>query len=31
MLKEYYRTRGWDEHGVPKPKKLIELGLADFI
>ena len=20
MLKEYYRTRGWDEHGVPKPQ-----------
>ena len=30
MLKEYYRTRGWYEHGVPKPQKLIELGLADF-
>jgi len=31
MLKEYYRTRGWDEHGVPTPKKLAELGLADLV
>jgi aldehyde:ferredoxin oxidoreductase len=30
MLKEYYRTRGWDENGVPKPRKLAELGLADL-
>ena len=22
MLKEYYRARGWDENGVPKPAKL---------
>ena len=28
MLKEYYRTRGWDENGVPKPEKLEALGLA---
>jgi aldehyde:ferredoxin oxidoreductase len=28
MLKEYYRARGWDENGVPKPAKLAELGLA---
>jgi aldehyde:ferredoxin oxidoreductase len=28
MLKEYYRGRGWDENGVPKPKKLAELGLT---
>jgi aldehyde:ferredoxin oxidoreductase len=28
MLKEYYRGRGWDENGVPKPAKLAELGLA---
>jgi aldehyde:ferredoxin oxidoreductase len=31
MLKEYYRTRGWDEHGVPTKKKLEELGLANLI
>jgi aldehyde:ferredoxin oxidoreductase len=31
MLKEYYRTRGWDEHGVPKPKKMAELGLLDLV
>jgi aldehyde:ferredoxin oxidoreductase len=28
MLKEYYRGRGWDENGVPTPKKLAELDLA---
>jgi aldehyde:ferredoxin oxidoreductase len=28
MLKEYYRGRGWDENGVPSPKKLAELDLA---
>jgi aldehyde:ferredoxin oxidoreductase len=26
MLKEYYRSRGWDDNGVPTPKKLAELG-----
>jgi aldehyde:ferredoxin oxidoreductase len=31
MLKEYYRTRGWDEYGVPKPQKLQELGLSEFV
>ncbi|MBN1966908.1 MAG: aldehyde ferredoxin oxidoreductase family protein [Anaerolineae bacterium] len=31
MLAEYYRGRGWDENGVPKPKKLEELGLADLM
>jgi aldehyde:ferredoxin oxidoreductase len=30
MLKEYYRTRGWDENGVPTLKKLAELGLAEL-
>ncbi len=28
MLKEYYRGRGWDENGAPKPQKLADLGLA---
>jgi aldehyde:ferredoxin oxidoreductase len=27
MLPEYYRLRGWDESGIPTPKKLKELGL----
>lgn len=27
MLKEYYEIRGWDDNGVPTPKKLKELGL----
>ncbi len=31
MLKEYYRARGWDEKGVPKPHKLAELGLANLV
>jgi aldehyde:ferredoxin oxidoreductase len=31
MLKEYYRTRGWDEKGEPKKKKLEELGLANLL
>jgi aldehyde:ferredoxin oxidoreductase len=30
MLKEYYRGRGWDENGVPKPEKLEALGLANL-
>jgi aldehyde:ferredoxin oxidoreductase len=30
MLQEYYRVRGWDAHGVPKPNKLKELGLEDL-
>jgi aldehyde:ferredoxin oxidoreductase len=28
MLPVYYRTRGWDEQGVPTREKLLELGLA---
>jgi aldehyde:ferredoxin oxidoreductase len=31
MLKEYYRGRGWDENGVPTPKKLADLQLADLV
>jgi aldehyde:ferredoxin oxidoreductase len=31
MLKEYYRTRGWDENGQPTPKKLADLGLAELV
>jgi aldehyde:ferredoxin oxidoreductase len=31
MLQEYYRTRGWDENGIPGRKKLEELGLADLV
>jgi aldehyde:ferredoxin oxidoreductase len=27
MLKEYYQFRGWDENGVPRPRKLRELSL----
>ena len=30
MLKEYYRSRNWDQNGVPTPRKLAELGLADL-
>ena len=31
MLKEYYRGRGWDENGVPKPEKLTELSLSGLM
>ncbi len=31
MLNEYYRARGWDTQGVPRPAKLQELGLADLV
>jgi len=28
LLQKYYKTRGWDENGVPRTEKLKELGLA---
>ncbi len=31
MLKEYYSLRGWGEDGVPRPEKLTELGLEEFV
>jgi aldehyde:ferredoxin oxidoreductase len=31
MLDEYYRARGWDAQGTPRPAKLQELGLADLV
>jgi len=31
MLGEYYRFRGWDENGVPSPRKLKELGLRGLL
>ena len=30
MLSEYYRARGWDLNGVPRPQKLADLELADL-
>ncbi len=30
MLEEYYRTRGWDQNGVPSPAKLRALGLLEL-
>jgi aldehyde:ferredoxin oxidoreductase len=30
MLEEYYRSRGWDQQGNPKSRKLEELGLAQL-
>ena len=30
MLPNYYKTRGWDEDGVPTKEKLSELGLASL-
>ena len=29
MVKEYYRLRGYDERGVPKPETLIKLGVLN--
>lgn len=31
MLEEYYRSRGWDSHGVPKEDKLKRLGLGGVL
>jgi aldehyde:ferredoxin oxidoreductase len=31
MLAEYYRARGWDAQGVPKPQKLAELNLSTLM
>jgi len=31
MLEEYYRTRGWDEDGVPRQETLEALGLAQLV
>jgi len=31
MLKEYYKARGWDENGIPKPEKIDELRLSEII
>ena len=31
MLDEYYRARGWDQNGVPRLQKLVELELADLV
>ncbi len=31
MLKEYYRSRGWNENGEPRPEKLQDLGLASLV
>jgi aldehyde:ferredoxin oxidoreductase len=30
MLEEYYRARGWDQNGVPKPRKLADLELTNL-
>jgi aldehyde:ferredoxin oxidoreductase len=30
MLEEYYRVRGWDTEGRPRPEKLRELGLLEY-
>ncbi|MDY7040490.1 MAG: aldehyde ferredoxin oxidoreductase C-terminal domain-containing protein [Chloroflexota bacterium] len=27
LLQDYYRLRGWDEHGVPTPERLRQLEL----
>jgi len=30
IMKEYWETKGWDEHGIPTEAKIKELGLEDF-
>ncbi|MCX5809482.1 MAG: aldehyde ferredoxin oxidoreductase, partial [Proteobacteria bacterium] len=30
MLDAYYRIRGWDENGIPKPETLDRLGLSKW-
>lgn len=30
MLQEYFRLRGWDQNGIPKPETLAALGLPAF-
>ena len=30
LKREYYKAVGWDEKGIPKPKELKRLGLADL-
>ncbi len=30
LLDDYYGTRGWTPQGVPKKKKLEELGLEEY-
>lgn len=31
MLDEYYQFRGWDQNGVPRARKLAQLGLEELI
>jgi aldehyde:ferredoxin oxidoreductase len=31
MLTEYYRFRGWNQEGIPTPKKLAALGLEEMV
>ena len=31
IIKEYWQTKGWDEHGIPTRDKVEELGLEDAV
>jgi len=31
LVNDYYEARGWDERGRPKPEKLKELGLEEYL
>ena len=31
IIKEYWQTKGWDEHGIPTRDKVEELGLEDAL
>ena len=31
IIKEYWQTKGWDQHGIPTTAKIKELGLEDAL
>ncbi|MBS7642002.1 aldehyde ferredoxin oxidoreductase family protein [Candidatus Bathyarchaeota archaeon] len=31
LILDYYEARGWDSEGVPRPSKLLELGIEEYI
>jgi len=31
LILDYYEARGWDSKGVPRPSKLLELGIEEYI
>jgi aldehyde:ferredoxin oxidoreductase len=31
MLPDFYQLQGWDEHGIPTPERLAQLGLEEIV